>query len=214
MSKSSTEQNEQIREERKRQIIDATLDVYVQKGYAWTEASDIAERAGLKRGLVYYYFKTKQELFQALFSLMIERSRDFAKENLLNIDGTPMERLLNYARQLCRGAIRDSRFPQFHMRAYEDARIVYKGQEEEYIQNRYVLRDFVAVVIKEGMETGAFPKGTPILAANAYWHALISNLHEQFGHEANAVGTDTEAIVEEIVSYCMYGLLGNNERNR
>jgi hypothetical protein len=72
------------------------------------------------------------------------------------------------------------------------------------------LRDFVAVVIKGGMETGVFPQGTSTLAANVYWHALISNLHEQFGHEAKVAGDDQEAIVEEIVSYCMYGLLGKN----
>jgi TetR/AcrR family transcriptional regulator len=211
MDKRSNDQNEQIREERKKQILDAALDVYVQKGYAWAEASDVAERAGLKRGLVYYYFKTKQELFQSLFSLMIEKSRDFAKHNLLDAKGTPSERLLNYARQLCRGALRDSRFPRFHMRAYEDARLVYEGQEEEYIRNRYVLRDFVSIVVKEGMEAGEFRKGNPVLAANAYWHSLIPNLHEQFGRETSISASESDTLVEEIISYSLFGFMKTNE---
>ncbi|MDB5083309.1 MAG: mtrR 2 [Bacilli bacterium] len=207
MSQRSSEQNEDIRDERKKQILDAALSVYVQKGYAGAEVSDVAEQAGLKRGLVYYYFNTKEELFQSLFSWMIEKSREFAKQNLLDAEGSPSERLLNYAQQLCRGALRDSRFPRFHMRAYEEAREVYEGKEEEYIRNRYILRDHIAVVVKQGMNDGELRQGDPILAANAYWGALIPNLTEYLGRKISADTVEATALVEEIVSYCLFGLL-------
>ena len=57
--------------------------------------------------------------------MMIEARRVFAKEDLLEHPGMPVARLEHYARQLCQGATENPRFPRFHMRAYEDARVVY-----------------------------------------------------------------------------------------
>ncbi len=49
-------------EPRQTQMLTAALEVIVERGFAETRISDVAERAGVSPALVIYYFKTKDEL--------------------------------------------------------------------------------------------------------------------------------------------------------
>ncbi|GAA2133573.1 TetR/AcrR family transcriptional regulator [Kitasatospora kazusensis] len=57
--------NEEMRQRSRRRILRATIELVDQRGYARTTLGDIAERAGLARGLVSYYFDGKRLLMQA-----------------------------------------------------------------------------------------------------------------------------------------------------
>lgn len=48
-------------------ILDATERVLRKRGYAAATSRNVAEEAGIKQGLVYYYFKTMDELLLATF---------------------------------------------------------------------------------------------------------------------------------------------------
>ncbi|MFJ1706459.1 TetR/AcrR family transcriptional regulator [Kitasatospora sp. NPDC088346] len=54
-----------MRRRSRRRILRATVELVDQRGYARTTLGDIAERAGLARGLVSYYFEGKRLLMQA-----------------------------------------------------------------------------------------------------------------------------------------------------
>jgi AcrR family transcriptional regulator len=56
---------EQVREERRQQILDAALEVFSRRGYHVTNVSDVAAQAGVSQGTIYWYFDSKDELFQA-----------------------------------------------------------------------------------------------------------------------------------------------------
>ena len=49
-------------EQRREQMLKAALDVIVERGYADTRISDVAERTGTSPALVIYYFKTRDQL--------------------------------------------------------------------------------------------------------------------------------------------------------
>ncbi|MEQ7052394.1 helix-turn-helix domain-containing protein [Paenibacillaceae sp. P-4] len=49
------EQDEEIRKQRKQEILQAAILVYADKGYSAAEVGDIAAKAGLARGLMYHY---------------------------------------------------------------------------------------------------------------------------------------------------------------
>lgn len=53
-------------EDRSEQIIDAALRVFARKGFTKATNKDIAREAGITPGLIYYYFESKEALFQAL----------------------------------------------------------------------------------------------------------------------------------------------------
>lgn len=52
-------------EDRREQIIDAAMRVFAQKGFARATNRDIAHEAGITTGLIYYYFKSKEDLLRA-----------------------------------------------------------------------------------------------------------------------------------------------------
>jgi len=56
---------EQVREERRRQILDSALAVFSQRGFHASNVSDVAAHAGVSQGTIYWYFKSKEELFDA-----------------------------------------------------------------------------------------------------------------------------------------------------
>jgi AcrR family transcriptional regulator len=55
----------QQREERRKQILDAALTVFLGKGFHATNVSDVAAEAGVSQGTIYWYFESKDELFHA-----------------------------------------------------------------------------------------------------------------------------------------------------
>ena len=56
-------------EERRRTILRAAVEVFSRKGYHGCRMSDVAREAGVAYGLVYHYFKNKDELLQSVFSI-------------------------------------------------------------------------------------------------------------------------------------------------
>ncbi len=62
------------KEDRPQEITAAALAAFAEKGYAATRVDDVARRAGVSKGLLYLYFKTKEELFKAVIrSFVIPR---------------------------------------------------------------------------------------------------------------------------------------------
>ena len=57
---------ERRKEARPRELLDAALDLFVEKGYAATRAEEIAARAGVSKGTLFLYFPTKQDVFKAV----------------------------------------------------------------------------------------------------------------------------------------------------
>lgn len=60
-------------EARPREILDAALRVFAARGYAATRLEDVAAAAGVTKGTIYYYFKSKEDL---LVQLVASRDRE------------------------------------------------------------------------------------------------------------------------------------------
>jgi AcrR family transcriptional regulator len=54
--------------DKRRQILDAAIRVFARQGFHSTRVSDIADEAGVAYGLVYHYFRSKDEVLNELFS--------------------------------------------------------------------------------------------------------------------------------------------------
>jgi AcrR family transcriptional regulator len=54
------------KEDRPQEITAAALAAFAEYGYAGTRVEEVAKRAGVSKGLLYLYFKTKEELFKAV----------------------------------------------------------------------------------------------------------------------------------------------------
>jgi AcrR family transcriptional regulator len=61
------QQNQVLQEESRSTIIKAALELFAHHGFESSSVSMIAKRAGISQGLMYNYFKSKDELLQAIF---------------------------------------------------------------------------------------------------------------------------------------------------
>lgn len=52
--------------ERKNEILDAAQELFTQKGFDGTSTNDILEKVGIARGTLYYHFKSKEDIMDAL----------------------------------------------------------------------------------------------------------------------------------------------------
>ena len=59
------------KEDRPQEITEAAFAAFAEKGYAGTRIEEVARRAGISKGLMYLYFKTKEELFKAVIRSVV-----------------------------------------------------------------------------------------------------------------------------------------------
>ena len=57
-------------DERKNEILDAAEELFAAKGYEETSTGDILDRVGIARGTLYYHFRSKEEILDALIERM------------------------------------------------------------------------------------------------------------------------------------------------
>ena len=89
----NTDRHEQVRRERRRQILDAALVEFAEKGFHDANVSAIASRADVSQGTVYWYFESKQALFLELMANVFAQVVQALDEVLGNTDLSPLERL-------------------------------------------------------------------------------------------------------------------------
>lgn len=65
-------QYETIRKESRQKILDAALEVFAKQGYHSSTVDAIAKTAGISKGLMYNYFKSKEDVLQELMIGMME----------------------------------------------------------------------------------------------------------------------------------------------
>jgi AcrR family transcriptional regulator len=79
--------------ERRREIVEAARQCFLQFGYAKTSLDDIAKRAGISRPLIYRKFKNKEDVFSAVYEQLLEGLYPHV-EQVLAGRGTAREKLL------------------------------------------------------------------------------------------------------------------------
>ena len=70
--------------ERKNEILDAAEELFAARGYEETSTGDILDRVGIARGTLYYHFRSKEEILDALIGrinqALIARARRIAED--------------------------------------------------------------------------------------------------------------------------------------
>ncbi len=153
--------------DRRRQILDAAVKVFARSGFHTSRVGDIAEEAGVAYGLVYHYFKSKEELLETIFrdtwTLMLARVHE------VEGSGVPArEQVRQVTALLLRTWRRDPDLVRVLVR--EVTRSPHVQQEiEEITQAMQALQRIIA----KGQETGEFrPQLDPRLSAVVFYGAL------------------------------------------
>ena len=96
-------ENERIRQATREQILKAAMDLFVTKGYHATSIEDVAKQAQISKGLLYHYFKGKEDVLAALVDVRLEDL--LVVMNAAVAKPTPAEQI----RHIAEGALDDVR---------------------------------------------------------------------------------------------------------
>ncbi|WP_053376353.1 TetR/AcrR family transcriptional regulator [Paenibacillus sp. FJAT-27812] len=176
MSPRTKEQNEEIRKQRTKEILQAAILVYAEKGYAAAEIGEIAERAGLARGLVYHYFKNKQALFRELYEDRMDKSEQFTKSHFEK-EGAPLDLFSEYARIVCTQVLDDAAVSRFFMRISIDVHYLYTA--ETFSPFEWV-KSFISPMthaIEKGISQQMILPGDASLMAMQFWGAVSQGMN-------------------------------------
>ncbi|NLD49304.1 MAG: TetR/AcrR family transcriptional regulator [Clostridiaceae bacterium] len=80
-------------EERKNEILDAARELFLENGIEKTSVSEIVKKVGVAKGLFYYYFRSKEDLVNALFERFIDIFREQIKHTVDDEKLEPVEKL-------------------------------------------------------------------------------------------------------------------------
>ena len=142
-------------EERKKEILDIAEELFTTRGYDNTSTTDILERVGIARGTMYYHFKSKEEILNALIDRIIQGIVRNVK-SALSYKATAPQKIISFI-----GATRvDSAIGK------EIADHAHKPQNalmHQKIMNALltVLTPIVAEIIKDGIKEGSFSTNYP-----------------------------------------------------
>jgi TetR/AcrR family transcriptional regulator len=193
------EQNEEIRSQRRETIIRGALKVYVEKGYAAAEIGDVAEQAGVARGLVYYYFKDKLALFRELFMYMFDQSQKHLHSHFDKEDPV-CEILEKFVSSMYNNMLEQSEGIQFFMRMRHDLHELFKPDELKNLTRHVEYLQAIQNTLKRGMESGEIRQMAPKLLAAQYWGAVMHGMMylRQLNQELQDLGKSKAEITKTI----------------
>lgn len=139
-------------DERRRDILGAARSRFVADGYARARLNDIARDAGLSKGGVYFHFRSKREIFDALID------DDFARvmngiARMRGLTGGVADKLIYFAQGGFRLAMANPDVPKFYVvmgemaLAYEDVRVRLQELHEVFVTE---VRDLLAEGVSRG----------------------------------------------------------------
>ena len=117
MSPRTARQFEQMRDERRDEILRAALGVFARRGFEATRIADIAEAAHMSHGLIYRYFPSKEAAFVALVERAVRGGMQLTEVALGN-DTSPRDRLASLVQQMLDGIKSDPEYPLIIVHAY------------------------------------------------------------------------------------------------
>jgi len=202
--------NAEVRNTRKSQILNAALTVYTRYGYYGTDMDAVAKEANLAKGLLYYYYKTKKELFMELYSWRFQESYSFSEMLLNNTqEKNPVEQLMYYVYAMFGANKADHRFMQFNMRIPFDAYAIFGPEEwKEGAAKSDTHRGALADIIQKGIDLGLIPNVNADNAANSFWTVFVANV---FTYSKMITGEkqeqrNEEQVLRDVVRFCFQGL--------
>jgi len=145
---------EEQQEVRKAELIRATFQEVSEKGFSDTTLEDIAQRAGVSKGVLLYYFRSKEDLFLSAFKHSILMLRDRLRQTIATVSD-PVEKVRAIVRTSFVSAKANRKFYQ----AYLDLLSMGTRQEAFKQLNARFYENCIAMdeeIIAEGVRRGLF----------------------------------------------------------
>ncbi len=183
---------------RRAEIIEATFFCIALKGYSNITMQDIADSAGVSKGVIHYYFRNKEELFLSVFEKLIGDLDNHISIRVQQAD-TPPEKLRAIAGAVFEKVRENKKFQvvllDFWAHSTKNPTLK-AANARQYARYRHLTKKIIA----EGIKTGYFKKCEPAYVASALI-GLIEGLTIQWIFDGKAFALSrAQKMTEEIIS--------------
>lgn len=177
--------------------MDFAGECFAEHGYHPTSVAEIVEGLGVGKGVFYWYFASKEELF-----LEIMRT---AQQDLRRTQSAAIEDRSDAVQMIERGIRASLRWSADH-RAMN--KLFQFAQTEERFAPALraggeVAADDIIRIVREGIAEGRIRDRDPVMLAHAIL-GLTTYFARVFVHEQ---GMDPDVVADEAVAFCLEGLL-------
>ncbi|MEO6200464.1 MAG: TetR/AcrR family transcriptional regulator [Cryobacterium sp.] len=156
----------------KRSILDAALALAAERGISGTTMDDVAERAGVAKGSLYYNFSSKDRLFEGLLLEGMSALTEALREARAGTEGrAQIEALVTTLLARIKGNT-----PLAKVIAGEIFRTDRPWQETSFAFRHEVLAEFAAAIDEASGPAASVPGSTRLMAASVFGATLMAGL--------------------------------------
>ena len=147
-----------VRQNKRDQIVEAAAFVFAQKGYSGAVIAEIATQANIGKGTVYEYFKSKEDLFFAVFQWFQKKTATAATVGVSSLGGGAAERLkvLNKSLMSLWDDIKDAFVLVMEFWAASSSLPMRRRFKAAFKQLYDDYRAIVCAIIRDGIKSGEF----------------------------------------------------------
>jgi AcrR family transcriptional regulator len=190
-----------VSQARKKQIIDAAVNVFSREGFHQARMEDIAQEAGLSKGALYWYFNSKDKIISSLMAMFLDR--EFSKvEEYVNEEGSARKILQKMTDMIIDDLMSIKPFMsillEFWAMSFRNKSV---GKIFRESMHRYI--DLVVPVVQRGINEGEFRELDAEDVAMAFG-AMIEGSILLWSYEINNV--DFQTMISNSVTIFLNGI--------
>jgi len=140
-------------------IVSSAIQLFSQKGYAAASMDELAKMCGLNKAMVFYYFKNKKGLYEAVMAQVLEEIQStVVKENKKY--SKPIEELESFIRTYAKFACTHPYLPALLLKELSDSGAVVPELLFSSMRQLFAL---FSDILKRGEEKGCFSNAVPMI---------------------------------------------------
>jgi len=200
--------------EPKARILDAAADAFMRQGFADTTVDEIADAVGATKGLIYYHYRSKFDIFLAVYEQGMQQVRERV-EPFATGPGVGRERLESMAVAHVVNLMHD---PSYHYVVHQGVRdqestALKVRQRDALIALNELRRDYELLfrsVVAEGVADGSLRQ----IDVNLTTRVLLSSLNAVdvwYRKSANQADDDIATLARAVVDLVIRGVAASTE---
>lgn len=194
------------------EIINAALELFVERGYAGTKLEEVARRAGVTKGTMYLYFESKEALFKAVVRAVVLPNLERAEHELADFTGSSRALLESLLREWWR-AMEGSRASGLPKLIISEAANF--PELARFFHNEVVARAhrITVAVLRRGVDAGEFrPLDLDYTARALRAPILLGVIWKHSMMKAESHPMDMERYLNAAVELVVQGVAATPER--
>lgn len=172
MSPRNKELNEKVKDARREQILSTALILFAKKGLAATKITDISTTAGISQGLLYHYYKSKEEIFVEL----LRDAYDKMIAALLALEGlplSPLEKIRMAIEKLLQGFAGNKDTAYYYLLINQASIFeAIPDEAKEIVKSRSLLHEVITRIVIDGQKDGTFKNYDAKDMTVVFWTSL------------------------------------------